>query len=178
MQEKDFIGFIRGEHDGLKKLFDEYFEPLTRYAYSMLRDKQSAKDIAQECIIKLWKRREYIDYDRFVSYLFVAAKHGVYNHVRDNQKWMDISEAPEASIHSDISLEDQEAVIKSVLETAIGKLPTKCREVFLLSKRNGLSYQEVAEELGLSVKTVERQMGIAMKKLKQQMIPLKEIIYS
>jgi len=177
LEKKDFIRFRRGENSGLKKLFDEYFEPLTRYAYHIIHDKQAAKDVAQECVIKLWKKRELIEYDHFVSYLFVAAKHTAYNYVRDNQKWIDITEAPE-SFCFNVSPDDQEDIIRSVLEAAINTLPSRCREIFLLSKTSGLSYHEIAEHTGLSVKTVERQMGIALKKLRQHMLPLKEMIFT
>jgi RNA polymerase sigma-70 factor (ECF subfamily) len=51
--------------------------------------------------------------------------------------------------------------------TAIDSLPEKCREVFILSKRDGLKYEEIAEELNLSVNTVRNQISKALKVLKE-----------
>ena len=53
---------------------------------------------------------------------------------------------------------------------AIDRLPPERKKIFLLSKRDGLKYQEIAEELNLSVKTVENQMSKALKALRETAI--------
>ncbi len=50
---------------------------------------------------------------------------------------------------------------------AIDSLPEKCREVFLMSKRDGFSNQEIADELGISIKTVKNQMTKALSRLRE-----------
>ena len=50
---------------------------------------------------------------------------------------------------------------------AIDELPERCREVFLLSKHDGLSNEEIAEELGISIKTVKNQMTKAFSRLRE-----------
>ena len=52
------------------------------------------------------------------------------------------------------------------LWTAIELLPERCREIFLMSKRDGMTYREIAEELNLSEKTVEHQISKALKTLR------------
>ena len=68
-------------------------------------------------------------------------------------------------------IDDDQAQERSQTEarlwTAIDSLPEKCREVFILSKRDGLKYEEIAEELGLSVNTVRNQISKALKVLKE-----------
>jgi RNA polymerase sigma-70 factor (ECF subfamily) len=68
-------------------------------------------------------------------------------------------------------IDDDEAQDRSRTEarlwTAIDSLPEKCREIFILSKRDGLKYEEIAEELGLSVNTVRNQISKALKVLKE-----------
>jgi RNA polymerase sigma-70 factor (ECF subfamily) len=67
-------------------------------------------------------------------------------------------------------ISDKEAVDRSEREAKvweiINDLPDRCREVFLMSKRDGMTYNEIAEELGISVKTVEHQISKALKKLR------------
>ena len=67
-------------------------------------------------------------------------------------------------------IDDDDAQERSQTEarlwTAIDSLPEKCREVFILSKRDGLKYEEIAEELGLSVNTVRNQISKALKLIK------------
>ena len=68
-------------------------------------------------------------------------------------------------------IDDDEAQERSQVEarlwTAIDTLPDKCREVFIMSKRDGLKYEEIADELGLSVNTVRNQISKALKVLKE-----------
>ena len=52
------------------------------------------------------------------------------------------------------------------IRTAIDSLPKRCRDIFLLSRMEGLKYKEISERLGISVNTVECQMSIALKKLR------------
>ena len=70
-----------------------------------------------------------------------------------------------------VVIDDDDAQERSQTEarlwTAIDSLPEKCREVFILSKRDGLKYEEIAEELGLSLNTVRNQISKALKVLKE-----------
>ena len=67
-------------------------------------------------------------------------------------------------------IDDDDAQERSQTEarlwTAIDSLPEKCREIFILSKRDGLKYEEIADELGLSVNTVRNQISKALKLIK------------
>ena len=59
-----------------------------------------------------------------------------------------------------------EAVVAARLWTAIDALPDRCREVFLMAKRDGMTYREIAEELGISERTVEHQVSKALRLLR------------
>lgn len=81
--------------------------------------------------------------------------------------------------HHDMDLvedvvQDEEAEDRSMIEArlwmAIDSLPEKCREIFLLSKRDSLKYKEIGEKLKISTKTVENQIAKAMKILKDRAI--------
>ena len=68
---------------------------------------------------------------------------------------------------------DENLVLDTDLEQriheAIQSLPEKCREIFILSRVEGLKYSEIAEKLHLSISTVDNQIGIALKKLRVQL---------
>ena len=53
------------------------------------------------------------------------------------------------------------------ITSVIDKLPTKCKQVFLLSRMHEMSYKEIAELMDISPKTVENQIGIALKFLRE-----------
>ena len=65
---------------------------------------------------------------------------------------------------------------EQAIQEAIATLPEKCREVFVLSKIEGLKNREIAEKLNISEKTVERHMSIALSKLREELDWLLQII--
>ena len=71
--------------------------------------------------------------------------------------------------------------IERALEEAISRLPEKCREIFVMSKLQGIRHADIAQQLGISVNTIESQMGIAYRKLRQELrqyLPLLLLLYS
>ena len=66
-----------------------------------------------------------------------------------------------------------EADIQKNIQDAIGELPEKCREIFVLSRYENLKYQQIADKLDISIKTVETQMSKALQHMR---IRLKEYI--
>ena len=79
----------------------------------------------------------------------------------DNQSSIVLSEIRNEE-NDDVSTEDK-------LDRILSVLPPKCKEIFLLSKLNGLKYQEIADKQDISVKTVENQMGKALKLIREQL---------
>ena len=59
--------------------------------------------------------------------------------------------------------------LEGKLHRALEKLPERCREVFLLSRKQQLKYAEIASVMNISIKTVENQMGKALKILHQEL---------
>ena len=114
------------------------------------------------------KRKKLVIKERIKGYLFKMA----YNIYRDQQK----QKTRELQIIKEIqyraTLEfiennqsDTEQKI-ALLNQEIDKLPKKCKTVFLLGKKEGLKYQEIADRLNLSIKTVEVHMSKALSRLR------------
>jgi len=94
------------------------------------------------------------------------------NYLRDNRKFdpyildlENILDVPEYE-SSDSLVTDE---LKTKIDTAIGELPEKCREVFTLNRFENLKYQEIADKLQISVKTVETQMSKALQHLRARL---------
>ena len=103
------------------------------------------------------------------TYLFRAAKNRVLNYLRDEENRHQLLEnwfnqQLEERKYKDCF--DMDALTK-VVNQAIEQLPEKCREIFSLSRKEGLSYRQIAERLGISVKTVETQISIALKRIRE-----------
>jgi RNA polymerase sigma-70 factor, ECF subfamily len=155
-------------------VFLKYHRELLDLSYNILRDKDSAKDVVQEVFTNLWKNRQTIQFgDQIKHYLFKATSHTSLNVLRNQKKSYRLDDYKEvlglAAPTGPESAGFQELELR--IRQAIDRLPAQCKAIFILSRHEGLKYQEIAETLSLSIKTVETQMGIALEKLRQDLKP-------
>jgi RNA polymerase sigma-70 factor (ECF subfamily) len=155
-------------------LYLKHHKYLIGLAYNIVRDKDSAKDVVQEVFVKLWRNKETLQLgDQIKHYLFKATSHTALNYLRSHRKVYRIDDFEQIKdIAAPLGTETvsfRELELRS--RQAIDRLPPQCKIIFLLSRQEGLKYQEIADTLELSVKTVENQMGIALEKLRQDLKP-------
>ena len=130
-----------------------------------------AEELVQDVFFKLWNKREQLaEIDALKTYLYRAARNTALNHLR-RQKLELAHEEREAVKGEPSTVESTDdsastAEVTEAVRRAIHRLPPRCREIFLMSRDGGLTYNEIASDLGLSVKTVETQMGRALKSLR------------
>jgi len=159
-----------------EQLFREQFEPLCGFAKGYIRDTDTAKEIVQDVFVNLWSKRDIIDPDKPVkAYLFTSVRNRCLNYIRDHKKFqsyiLDVETEERFPSWEPGYLEEEETGRK--IESAMAKLPAKCREVFELSRFSEMKYSEIAEKLGISVKTVEVHISKALKILREE---LKELL--
>ena len=151
-----------------ESLFRYNFRPLCLYALHYMGDVEASEDIVQECFMKLWEKLEQgTEVENRRAYLYMTVRNRCLDTLR--KKGLQTESLNPNDTYGII--DDDDAAERSQTEarlwTAIDSLPEKCREVFILSKRDGLKYEEIAEELGLSVNTVRNQISKALKILKE-----------
>ena len=157
-----------------KQLFEQYYNPLCNFANSILYDSTKAEDAVQDVFVKMWQKKDTLeDLEHLKSYLFRATKNKCIEYLRKLKLDQKLSEesARQLEVSSSINTDDEadKYLLKEKLFNSIRQLPPKCRDVFTMSKINGLTYNEIAEELGISSKTVENQMGRALRLLREMM---------
>ncbi|MCR5077083.1 MAG: sigma-70 family RNA polymerase sigma factor [Prevotella sp.] len=144
-------------------LFKFYYRPLCLYALHYLKGGiDQAEDIVQDCFVRMWEHQPRNP----KAFLYAAVRNACIDRLRKANPFL--TDVEPADLVGTIS--DEEAQERSVDEaelwTAIDSLPSRCREIFLMSKRDGMRYREIAEELGLSEKTVEHQIAKALSRLR------------
>jgi len=153
---------------GLDALFDQHAARLTRFAASYLRQSADADEVVQECFVRLWEHRhELTDTTVFKTYLYTMAYRQVLNQLRRQRIWQHeaVHEATALDLATPVqALEHQE--MEQVYEAALAQLPQRRREIFALSRQQGLSNAAIARQLNVSVKCVENQMTQALRFLR------------
>jgi RNA polymerase sigma-70 factor (family 1) len=161
----------KSDGKAFEALFRAYYPFLCRYASHLLKDSPAAEEIVQELFVKLWERRKDIIIDTSVkNYLYRAVKNHCLNfarHQKIKDEFINIS-LSEQRFNQEEDFESQ-AELMLKIEESIASLPEKRREIFRLSRQEGLKYREIAERLNVSIKTVETQMGFALKTLREML---------
>jgi RNA polymerase sigma-70 factor (ECF subfamily) len=163
-----------GSGGKFEEIFQKNHKMLCGIAYNLTADADAAKDIVQDVFFKLWWRRDQVVMGEAISgYLVQATIHASYNYNKQKQlrarvlAGLDWIVRPSPSENGSADFSELEAAARK----AVDSLPPKCKAIFLLSRQEGMKYQEIAAHLNISVKTVESQMGIALRKLRGQLKP-------
>ena len=157
----------------MEELFRYNYRPLCLYALHYLGDSDMAKDVVQECFATLWEKLEAgLAVANRRAYLYMTVRNRCLDQLR--RKGMQTESLKPYDTYGIIDDDDaqERSQIEARLWTAIDSLPEKCREVFLMSKRDGLKYEEIATELGISENTVRNQISKALKVLKDGAIKI------
>lgn len=143
-------------------LFRKLYMPLGMYALRMVDDADSAEDIVQEVFMKAWLAIEGgAEISNFKAYVYRSVYNECVRVLRHKDETVELSSIPDVSEET-VDTSERDARIWRAIE----ELPERCREVFLLSKRDGLSNEEIAEEMNISIKTVKNQMTKALSRLR------------
>ncbi len=158
----------------IEVLFRQYYAFVCKAVYQVVTDAQVAEDLGQEVFFELWRRKDELTINTSLkAYLRRAAVNKTLNYLRDKKiKWDDEQELPrieDAAPSTPQNLEAEE--LQQFIDEAIDQLPEKCRMVFMLSRQDELSYQEIADHLNISIKTVENQISKALKHMRAVLKP-------
>ena len=157
-------------------LFRTNYRPLCLYALHYLNDIDAVEDIVQDSFVDLWELlKGGKEIKNAKSYLYTMVKNRSLEKLKQDNLLTDDNILDKEEFE-DEDLEER-SYIESRLWTAIDSLPERCRDIFLMSKRDGMKYQEIAEELNISIKTVENQMSKALKTLKKGAVNIYTFIF-
>jgi RNA polymerase sigma-70 factor (ECF subfamily) len=165
-------GIKYSDTTAFRRLFESTNQLIFNFLYYRLGNVEAAEDILQEVFVKLWEKRDQINEHMSIkSYLMTIAHNLAANWVRHNHVVMrfQLEQANEHPMSENPYLEYEFRETQNLLTEALAGLPNQPRIVFMMSRFEGLKYQEIAERLGLSVKTVESHMVKALKMLRESL---------
>ena len=166
--DKKLVQLIQKSNEkAFKAFYFRYYEAIYRFLWYRTHSVEAAKDHAQEVFTRIWEKREHLDAEKSIkAYLYRIA----YNLVIDDLKKQSQHEAsmPEIATHANGSFEDF-SNLQIDMHQIIQQLPEPVRDVFCMSRFEGLKYSEIAEICGVSVKTVEYRISQALEKFRKRL---------
>lgn len=173
------------EIQNFNTLFNEYNDRFIRFAYGYVKDKETAEDLVSESFVAYWENRAQLSSDTNPpAYILTIIKNKCLNHLQHLQTRYRVSE--ELRSHTEWVLQTKISTLEAtdpdflfsdeirfIIDGTLQKLPAKTREIFMLSRDQGLTYKEIALMTNLSQKSVEFHISKALSHLR---ISLKDFL--
>lgn len=151
-------------------IYERYSQPLYLFILSKIDGADAGKDVLQDLFTSLWERRQSINVNESLkSYLYQSARHKIIDIYRKNSTYRKYLQ--QLIEHFDVQpggiaeLVDSKTRTQDVFET-INHLPERMKEIFMLSRVEHQTVEQIALRLGLSQQTVKNQITKALKILR------------
>lgn len=161
-----------GKEEAYIYLLETYHRKLYTYTLTLINDRTLAKDIVQNTFIKTWRFRKKLRPEHSLqSFLYKMVYHEFVNEYRQDKKLLPLEDKYYKQMFEVLDETNEYKLERflNLMSKEIEKLPPKCREIFTLSKQEGLTNKEISEHLSISIRTVETQIGKAYSKLRNRL---------
>lgn len=148
----------KGDEASYRYLVETYHKLLFNYAISLTNDRALAQDIIQEVFFNIWRDRKKLHESYSLkNYIYKMTYNKFINQYHKNRAISSIERAYMEALNESVDDNNTEAFERklALVSEGLTNLPKRCKETFLLSKKEGLTNIEIAEYLNISIKTVE-----------------------
>ena len=171
--DKTLKQLANDDKNALEKIFNYYYPRLYSFSKTLLKLDEGIEDILQEVFLRIYQNRKNIkSTETFQSYIFTITRNLLLNELRSRlnehkakEKIYRESVAREYLLSEKIEFLELQEKLEQIIET----LPDRRREIYLLSRKEGLSHKEIAVKLDISEKTVEYHITQSLSEIKKKM---------
>jgi RNA polymerase sigma-70 factor (ECF subfamily) len=165
-----YLRLKEGDERAFKALFQKYYSSMCHFARQFLNDSEMAEETVQDMFVRIWEKRSSLNIETSVKhYFFRSVRNHCLNQIQHQKIRQQYASRMKETAYQEIDPDQNyiEVDLMERIEKSIDSLPAK--EIFRLSREQGLKYKEIAEKLNISIKTVEAQMGLALKHLRDEL---------
>lgn len=165
----------KGNQNAFRTMFDEYYSLLCAIAYHYVRDTSVSQILAEDALLSIWDRHEDITFiTSLKAYLMRTVRNKSIDYLRSSkieETFINIEEVGNHCFIPDEELFEKYvlAELEEKIEEAINTLPDECKNVFIMSRYDDKSYQEIADYLNISINTVKYHMKHALSLLREEL---------
>lgn len=174
INEKELLIQLRnGDYNAFKEIYEIYASRLSYKLLQLLQSEELAEDILQDIFVKVWEIRETINPElSFGALLYKMASNLSKNEYRRNMYDRVMrSQIPPDTGHNPIEHSIEQAEIRALLDQALDQLTPRQKEVYVMHKLEGMTYQEISDTLNISVSAINQHIQKANKQLKTTLNP-------
>lgn len=166
-----WTSILHNDHAAFSIFFDRHWSRVYTTIFHYLHDREAAAEVTHDIFLNLWLKRAQLNILSFSAYLQAAARYHVYKRQKAARSLPVIykEQLEELEQHT-CSNQGEEQLryreLESNVHEYLNALPKRCREVYLLSRQQHLTNEQIAGKLGISKRTVENQLTHALQHLR------------
>lgn len=170
IEESYIRALCKGDIKAFEVLFLHYQPKLVFFLNGFIKDNEQARDMAQDIFLSIWDTKEkLIEVKSFKAYIFKMAKNFIcnyYDHLIVNEKFVT------EQLSHPAALENTEETIfasqlQSMIDATVSRMPPQRKQIYLMSRVDGMNNNEIAEKLKISKRTVENHLTSALADLRK-----------
>ncbi len=176
-----FSRIRKNDKNSFELLFKRYYSNLCYFASHYTKDNVAAEDIVQEFFTYIWQRRKFIRISTsFKSYVYQSIRNRSINYLKKISSHSEFQEKYKRLSNTNYSISEfhLEYSLKLAIANCIDRMPEKQKQIFLLSKQEGMKNSEIAQQFDISIKTVEAYITKSYKDLRLALKDFKGLIIS
>jgi RNA polymerase sigma-70 factor (ECF subfamily) len=166
---KTLVALRNGEHKAFETVFIAYYNKIQSFIDGYIKSKADAEDLTEDLFVNLWTNRESIDLSKsFNAYLHTMAHNAAVNFLK--HKYVHESYRQEALSLEYGSTSEEDFIAKEMrifIDTVVERMPAQRKQIYMLSRNEGLTNAEIAERLGTTKRNVESQLSLALKEIRK-----------
>lgn len=163
-----------GDMSAFDIIYKKYSRRLYGFVFRYIKQEADTEEIVQEVFMKIWQSRDEINiYSSFESFLFTIAHNATVNLLKKKateQKYVEhIKSLQRINETYELTDEIHYVELKQKFQYLLNELPPRQKEIFQLSREEGLSNKEIADKLGISLQTVKNHLVTTLSFLKRKL---------
>ncbi len=174
------VAVVNDDIKAFNELFDRYWARVYASAYKFVKDEELSLEITHDIFLNIWNKRHQLIINSFKNYVITAATyHGMrkkqmlkavpLHYVEDFNLTEHENQAGQEMGVNDGETNISKQEFDSRVDKLLNEIPKRCKEIYLLSRRDNLTITEIAAHYNISKRTVENQLTIALKHLRSSL---------
>ncbi|GBU07748.1 DNA-directed RNA polymerase sigma-70 factor [Bacteroidales bacterium] len=146
-----------------------YYPKVKKFIQGILKCEEEAEDIAQDIFLKIWNQKEHLlEVHNFGTYIYVLSRNATFNFIK--AKHLHTDQPTDEDFGSEVNTPHDDLVSKDLqllVDMIVEQMPKQRKKIYLLSRTQGKSNEQIAQMLNISKKTVENHLNIALNELRK-----------
>lgn len=163
-----------GDENAFATIFHKYNRLLYPAIVKMVKSQTEAKEIVQNTFLRLWLNRQQLtEIESPGAWLNRVAANFALNSLRDRATYdrhILIAGQSMAADDDELELNLNARELKKLITEAVEVMPEGRQKVFTMSRYDGMSRHEIAQQLGISESTVKNQLSSSLKFIQEYLV--------